>query len=99
MSLHERCRRIEMLVMDVDGVLTDGGIVYSDRGEELKAFHVRDGSGLKLWLSLGKKAAILTGRKSVLVERRATELGLTDLIQGADNKLAPFMPGCWRSTT
>jgi 3-deoxy-D-manno-octulosonate 8-phosphate phosphatase (KDO 8-P phosphatase) len=90
LTLHERCRKIEMLVMDVDGVLTDGAIIYSDRGEELKAFHVRDGSGLKLWLKAGKKAALLTGRKSPVVERRAKELGIGALIQGADDKGKAF---------
>jgi 3-deoxy-D-manno-octulosonate 8-phosphate phosphatase (KDO 8-P phosphatase) len=90
MTLHERCQNIEMLVMDVDGVLTDGAIVYTDRGEEIKAFHVRDGSGLKLWMALGKKAAILTGRKSVVVERRALELGIRSVIQGASDKLMVF---------
>ncbi len=90
MTLHERCQNIEMLVMDVDGVLTDGAIVYTDRGEEIKAFHVRDGSGLKLWMALGKKAAILTGRKSVVVERRALELGIRSVIQGASDKLMAF---------
>ena len=74
-SLPQRCAAIELLVMDVDGVLTDGRIVYSDRGEEIKAFHVRDGTGIKLWLGQGKRAALLTGRKSPLVERRAAELG------------------------
>jgi 3-deoxy-D-manno-octulosonate 8-phosphate phosphatase (KDO 8-P phosphatase) len=90
MFLHERCQKIEMLVMDVDGVLTDGSIVYDDRGAEIKAFHVRDGSGLKMWLALGRKAAILTGRQSAVVARRGAELGLTDVVQGADDKLAAF---------
>ncbi len=91
MTLHERCRMIEMLVMDVDGVLTDGSIVYTDRGEEIKAFHVRDGSGLKLWMGLGKKTAILTGRKSAVVERRASELGIGAVIQGAEDKRTAFV--------
>jgi 3-deoxy-D-manno-octulosonate 8-phosphate phosphatase (KDO 8-P phosphatase) len=85
-SLEQRCERIEMLVLDVDGVLTDGSIVYSDRGEELKAFHVRDGSGLKFWLQLGKRAGIITGRSSPAVARRAQELGLTAVAQGAEDK-------------
>ncbi len=85
-----RCARIEMLVLDVDGVLTDGSIVYSDTGAEIKAFHVRDGSGLKLWTRLGKKAAIVTGRRSVIVERRAAELGIEPVIQGAENKRTAF---------
>ena len=90
-SLHERCARIEMLVLDVDGVLTDGRIVYTDQGEEIKAFHVRDGSGLKLWTTLGKKASIITGRRSSIVERRALELGITAVIQGADDKKAALL--------
>jgi 3-deoxy-D-manno-octulosonate 8-phosphate phosphatase (KDO 8-P phosphatase) len=90
MFLHERCQKIEMLVMDVDGVLTDGSIVYDDRGAEVKAFHVRDGSGLKMWMALGRKAAILTGRQSAPVARRGAELGLTAVVQGADDKLAAF---------
>jgi 3-deoxy-D-manno-octulosonate 8-phosphate phosphatase (KDO 8-P phosphatase) len=89
-SLMQRCGAIELLVMDVDGVLTDGRLVYSDRGEELKAFHVRDGSGIKLWLKQGKQAALLTGRKSPIVERRAAELGISVVVQGADDKLPAF---------
>lgn len=90
-ALIDRCARIEMLVLDVDGVLTDGRIVYSDAGEELKAFHVRDGSGLKVWTSLGKHAGIITGRRSPIVERRARELDIAHVIQGADDKKAAFM--------
>ena len=90
MSLHARCQKIEMLVMDVDGVLTDGSIVYTDQGAESKAFHVRDGSGLKMWMVQGKKAALLTGRESPVVARRAAELGLTSVVQGAKDKLAAF---------
>ncbi len=86
-SLEQRCARIELLILDVDGVLTDGRIVYSDDGAELKAFHVRDGSGLKSWLQLGKRAGIITGRTSPIVQRRAQELGLTAVVQGAEDKL------------
>jgi 3-deoxy-D-manno-octulosonate 8-phosphate phosphatase (KDO 8-P phosphatase) len=89
-SLNQRCERIKMLVLDVDGVLTDGRIIYSDRGDELKAFHVRDGSGLKFWLQLGKQAAIITGRSSPVVTRRAAELGVTIVIQGAEDKRAAY---------
>src|SRR5439155_2886099 len=88
--LAQRCAAIELLVMDVDGVLTDGRIVYSDGGEELKAFHVRDGAGLTLWLKLGNRAALLTGRKSPIVARRGAELGITAIIQGADDKARAF---------
>ena len=90
MLLAERCRRIDMLVLDVDGVLTDGGITYTDQGAELKTFHVRDGSGIKLWLACGKKACLLTGRSSAIVTRRATELGVTAVVQGTHDKLAAF---------
>src|SRR5438105_2603488 len=86
MTLVERCARIDVLVLDVDGVLTDGRIVYTDAGEEIKAFHVRDGSGLKLWEAEGKKAGIITGRRSPIVERRAKELGITHVTQGAVDK-------------
>jgi 3-deoxy-D-manno-octulosonate 8-phosphate phosphatase (KDO 8-P phosphatase) len=89
-TLQERCASIELLVLDVDGVLTDGGIVYSDHGVEWKKFHVRDGSGLKLWQLAGKRAAILTGRSSSLVDVRAAELGIQPVIQGAADKLAGF---------
>src|SRR5262249_12604147 len=63
-SLQARCEGIELLVLDVDGVLTDGGIVYVDNDTEVKKFHVRDGSGLALWRKVGKRAAIVTGRRS-----------------------------------
>jgi 3-deoxy-D-manno-octulosonate 8-phosphate phosphatase (KDO 8-P phosphatase) len=87
-SLPQRCSVIELLVMDVDGVLTDGRIIYSDRGEELKAFHVRDGSALKRWHDAGRRSAILTGRSSPVVARRGAELGITRIVQGAGDKLA-----------
>jgi 3-deoxy-D-manno-octulosonate 8-phosphate phosphatase (KDO 8-P phosphatase) len=87
-DLQQRCARIEMLVLDVDGVLTDGRIVYSDQGDEIKAFHVRDGSAMKIWQRLGKRIGIITGRDSRIVARRAKELGVTALIQGSDDKRA-----------
>ena len=90
LTLDERCRRIALLVLDVDGVLTDGSIVYGASGEEIKAFHVRDGSGLKAWTGLGKRAAILTGRRSAVVPRRAAELGIQAVVQGADDKRRAF---------
>jgi 3-deoxy-D-manno-octulosonate 8-phosphate phosphatase (KDO 8-P phosphatase) len=89
-SLAERCRRIELLVLDVDGVLTDGGIIYSDAGHEIKQFHVRDGSGLKLWHWLGKRAAILSGRSSNVVNVRAAELDVAPVVQGARDKLPAY---------
>lgn len=89
-TLAQRLAPIAMLILDVDGVLTDGGIVYSDGGMEWKSFHVRDGSGLKIWEWLGKRSAIITGRKSPIVEVRAAELGITPVVQGAANKLPAY---------
>src|SRR4051794_20660748 len=89
-SLHERCTRIDLLVLDVDGVLTDGSIVYLDNGVELKRFHVRDGSGLKLWQLVGKRAAVVTGRTSPVVDVRAAELGLAPVLQGRGDKLPAY---------
>ncbi len=89
-SLQERCRRIDMLVLDVDGVLTDGGIIYADNGVELKQFHVRDGSGLKIWQFLGKRAAIISGRTTRVVEVRAAELGIAPVYQGAAEKMPAY---------
>lgn len=83
----ERFARIRLLLLDVDGVLTDGRIVYTDAGHEIKAFHVRDGAGLKFWHRSGGRTAILTGRSSPVVTRRAAELGVESVVQGADEKL------------
>ncbi|MFO0958818.1 MAG: hypothetical protein U0800_15540 [Isosphaeraceae bacterium] len=81
-----RCAAIELLVLDVDGVLTDSSISYDDRGGEIKTFSVRDGAGLAFWHRLGKRSAILTGRSSPIVGRRAGELGMTLVRQGASEK-------------
>ena len=89
-DLAARAARVRLLLLDVDGVLTDGRIVYADDGAELKRFHVRDGSGLKLWHAAGKRSAIVSGRKSAAVERRAGELGIRPVLQGRDDKLAAF---------
>ncbi|MBP3957055.1 HAD-IIIA family hydrolase [Gemmata sp. G18] len=89
-DLSQRAAAIELLLLDVDGVLTDGRVVYADDGRELKFFHVRDGSGLKLWRAAGKRAAIVSGRDSRAVERRAAELGIHPVLQGRENKLRAF---------
>jgi len=86
-TLGERLKAIDYLVLDVDGVLTDGSIIYDEGRSEAKNFHVRDGSGLKIWHFLGKRSAIITGRQSKLVRRRAAELGVGPVIQGAQQKL------------
>jgi len=89
-TLAERCAAIEILVVDVDGVLTDGRIIYKADGTELKAFHVRDGSGMVFWQKVGKQVAILSGRKSRAVDVRAQELGIRFVRQGAVDKIATF---------
>ena len=78
---------IELIVLDVDGTLTDGKITYSNSGDELKSFCVQDGLAIASWTKiLNKKVAIITGRKSDLVKKRAEELGITHLYQGIHNK-------------
>jgi 3-deoxy-D-manno-octulosonate 8-phosphate phosphatase (KDO 8-P phosphatase) len=89
-SLRERCAAIELLVVDVDGVLTAGDIIYGDTDLECKRFHVRDGHGLKVWHQAGKRVGIVTGRRSPVVERRAAELGIAFVVQGASDKLPAF---------
>jgi 3-deoxy-D-manno-octulosonate 8-phosphate phosphatase (KDO 8-P phosphatase) len=89
-DLADRAARVELLLLDVDGVMTDGGIAYTDGGAELKRFHVRDGSGLKLWQLAGKRAAIVSGRNSPAVTRRAAELGVAPVLQGHADKLVAF---------
>ncbi len=89
-DLDGRCEAIELLLVDVDGVLTDGVIAVDDRGVETKHFHVRDGSGIALWRKAGKRVAILSGRRAALVDIRAAELGITPVIQGAAEKSGPF---------
>ena len=79
-------RNIELLVLDVDGVLTDGRIVLDDTGREMKSFHVRDGMGIKLWHISGRTTAIITARNSEVVTRRAAELGIGHVFQGCSDK-------------
>ena len=85
-----RARPIRLAIFDVDGVLTDGGLHYSDSGEETKVFDVRDGHGMKMLEASGVALAIITGRKSQCVARRAENLGIDLLFQGVENKLAAF---------
>ena len=80
--------RIRLLVLDVDGVLTDGRLFYGPKGELLKAFHVRDGHGIKEVAGYGITVAIISGRKSAAVARRAKELGIRHVMQGTRDKLA-----------
>ncbi len=87
MTLEERLARVELLLLDVDGVLTDGRVVLDDRGVETKAFDVRDGHGLKLLQRAGVDVGFVTGRRSRVVEHRARELGVREVHQGVRNKV------------
>jgi 3-deoxy-D-manno-octulosonate 8-phosphate phosphatase (KDO 8-P phosphatase) len=78
---------IRLLVLDVDGVLTDGRLYYGARGEALKVFHIRDGLGIRALLKAGVAVAIISGRRSAMVARRCRELGIKHVIQGEDDKL------------
>jgi len=77
---------IELIVLDVDGTLTDGKITYTQNGDEIKSFSVKDGLAIASWVKLGKHVAIITGRTSKIVERRAKELGIEHFYQGIHNK-------------
>lgn len=81
---------IDLLILDVDGVLTDGRIVYDSRGGEIKAFHVLDGQAIKYWLRAGHEAAILSGRASPPIRRRARELGVRAVYMDAKDKRPVF---------
>jgi len=85
-----RARQVRLLLLDVDGVLTDGTITYGTDGIETKSFHTQDGLGLKLLQESGVAAGIITARTSEAVLRRARELGFAHVVQGAADKLAAF---------
>ena len=86
----QRASHISMLLLDVDGVLTDGRIVYAEYGDELKFFDVQDGAGLVFWNRMGLKSALITSRKSKLLKRRAKEMRVDFLAQGALLKLPVY---------
>jgi 3-deoxy-D-manno-octulosonate 8-phosphate phosphatase (KDO 8-P phosphatase) len=90
MLAHQRAKRIRLAIFDVDGVLTDGRLYFTDSGEELKAFNVRDGQGMKMLQASGIRLAILTSRVSHCVELRAMNLGIDLLYQGITDKYAAF---------
>jgi len=89
-SLKEIAKNIKLLILDVDGVLTDGSIILDNDNNELKRFHVRDGHGIKMLVGAGMRVAIITGRYSQVVERRARELGITDIYQRCLVKTVAF---------
>ena len=89
-NMPQKIAAIRFLVLDVDGVMTDGSISYTADGGEVKTFNVKDGAGLKYWRRAGFAAGIVTGRSSPMVERRAAELGIQFVEMGAKSKLPAF---------
>ena len=89
-DIRERAARVKLAMFDVDGVLTDGKLCYSDDGRELKAFHVHDGFGLKRLIANGIEVAVITSRMSHMVTERTAELGIAHVYQGQENKLACY---------
>jgi 3-deoxy-D-manno-octulosonate 8-phosphate phosphatase (KDO 8-P phosphatase) len=87
---------IRLLVLDVDGVLTDGGISISDHGIETKRFHVHDGCGMRMWRELGGEIAIVTGRVGLSLRHRLNELGIRHLVNGSKDKGRDFAELCER---
>ncbi len=85
-DLVQRARIVRLLVLDVDGVLTDGKLYFLADGSEAKAFSTLDGQGIKMLMNSGVNVAIITGRTSTIVERRAANLGIMHLIQGREDK-------------
>ena len=89
-ELQARLKRIKLLILDVDGVMTDGGLTLGDDGQEYKTFHAQDGLGMKLLKASGVELAIITGRSSEVVKKRAESTGVAHFYQGAEDKLAAF---------
>ncbi len=85
-----RARKIKLLALDVDGVLTDGRVYISDKGEECKAYNIRDGLGMKMLQECGVRIALISGRNSASVEARAQDIGIAFLYQGVEDKVAVF---------
>lgn len=90
-EIYKKILNVRFLVLDVDGVMTDGKIGYTANGDEWKAFDSKDGVGIKYWIRAGHRAGIITGRTSPAVERRAEELGVEFVAQNAKIKLPVFM--------
>ncbi len=89
-EIKDKARKIKLLILDVDGVMTDGSIILDNEGNEFKRFHVRDGHGIKMIQKAGIAVGIITGRKSKVVEIRAKELGIKDVYQKIFQKSAVF---------
>lgn len=86
-EIAKKLARVQLLCLDVDGVLTDGQLYYTSDGAELKAFYTQDGSALKRLQASGVMLAIISGRRSAMVRRRAAELGITHLYEGNEDKI------------
>jgi len=89
-DLASKAARIELVIFDVDGVLTDGRLYLGNDGNEYKAFHIRDGHGIKMLLETGVDVAIISGRHAASVERRMADLGIRHVALGVQDKLAAF---------
>lgn len=86
----EKAKKLKLLILDVDGVLTDGRLFFDDKGKEYKCFHARDGHGIKLLRQTGVEVAVISGRKSNSVALRMKSLGIEYVYQGHENKIAAF---------
>ena len=89
-EIRKKAQKIKLLLLDVDGVLTDGGIVVDNRGEEIKRFDVRDGHGIRLLMRAGIQVGLITGRSSKVVSHRAKDLGIRMVYQKVYNKVERY---------
>ena len=88
--MHDKLKNIRLLLLDVDGVMTDGGIIYDANGLESKRFNVKDGHGIKMLQRYGVEVGIITGRTSIVVDNRARELGISLVYQGSLKKIDSY---------
>ncbi|PKM12395.1 MAG: 3-deoxy-manno-octulosonate-8-phosphatase KdsC [Gammaproteobacteria bacterium HGW-Gammaproteobacteria-3] len=90
LQTREKAKQLKLLILDVDGVLTDGKLFFDDQGKEYKSFHARDGHGIKLLQQTGVKVAVISGRKSNSVALRMKSLGIEYVYQGHEDKIGAF---------
>ncbi len=90
MQAHEKARQVSLLIVDIDGVLTDGGLQFDNRGEEYKTFNSLDGHGIRMLLESGIEIAVITGRQSKIIEHRMGDLGVRLIYQGHRDKRPAF---------
>ena len=89
-DIRARAQKVKLLLMDCDGVLTDGRLYFSERGEELKVFHARDGQGIVMWHKAGFRSGVISGRNSPIVEMRMKQLFVDYIYQGRKEKVSAF---------